>query len=691
MSKKLKALKKALKKLADKLAALASGIGMLKIIVVITFFALLIIPTLLADFLLVIAQMFSFSCFLTTDSGDTQSYGEAAIENIKDYTVTMRDNGMSRAKGSYATTLIPFYEDPYSSAQLIIGNNGVTVIPCYYNSKGELVSETTFYQTREILSAIQLYTQDDLSSKDVYDLQVSSVFNATHNYTGASNATDISYCNMYTSTFKDMCTNQGTVYHNETTANSSAQTYGESFPAVIDITNVDTTSVCNNYVKKHDGVLWNGLATHIQDQWFELDGYTATTRTGDSDCVKSEKIYQEGETRAVYATSMGTDPYETDFWGQHYLYIRYAGGIVYLTDSSGNKITLESINANRSADNQYNTTSKVGALYTSNTSGNQYVMATRYYNLCNDYLCGGHNGCKGHMSVNANFKVYNVYYTQNGSNKLLDTSEDIQFFTKSQTALDNLTINLSTNILYAAQIKNTWSSTYLDMTNPDNVDEWDFLSEIDWEDVYGISYYDASTGTYLTSIEPLTSDQLAQVAKQAGGEDTVGYNIVNWANSQIGAAYVFGAKQQILTTDLLTTSWSNPNLQPYMSSGSKNYNDTTLEGLIQCYEGGYGNNWMGCTAYDCSNFVYYALSSAGLSVSYQTATTWRTNSQGFTKVSISDLKPGDICVQTGDNHMGIYAGIIDGQPMTIEAYYNPEGVCKRSLTSDYTIFYHVSQ
>lgn len=279
---------------------------------------------------------------------------------------------------------------------------------------------------------------------------------------------------------------------------------------------------------------------------------------------------------------------------------------------------------------------------------------TLEYYACSHGVCDGHTACGGHITATASFKANTVSYT--GEDNELDVANSTEFFNKAYNAIKSY---------YIEDIGQTEpDENYLDMSVEENVSLWDSLTTIDWEEVYGISFFAKGTGLVTSSGHPFTEEQLEQIREQAPSE--AAFQIVNYANSQVGAMYLYGSSRGSVET-------FSVDLYNYYAS---KYPESI--GSLDAYaQGGFDIYAENIICYDCSSLVLWSINSAvaqgGISCPYSTSANWMENSNHIQEVDKSELLPGDILAYNG--HVGIYAGIVDGQPYTIEAAGNSEGVC----------------
>ncbi len=88
--------------------------------------------------------------------------------------------------------------------------------------------------------------------------------------------------------------------------------------------------------------------------------------------------------------------------------------------------------------------------------------------------------------------------------------------------------------------------------------------------------------------------------------------------------------------------------------------------------------------FDCSGLTYYVFKHFGVTLprtSYDIAG-WL-QSHGTWTTDVTKLKPGDIVVMDGGGHVGIYAGMVDGRHMMIDAANSLRGVVYREIYSIY--------
>lgn len=610
------AIKERVTKLLAKLAAPLQWGKIAKIVVLAILLALYLIPSAMESASMSVLQ--TFNCFNSSGEDDDKSVGEKAIEALKDKTIDMRDKGMAQAKTLMRFTPNGFYTDAYGTKQACVGTEGISIIPIYYNQLGSQIPETEFYLTRETIQAIQCQSNMDSNYK-TFVKQAKAIFDATHEYTGCAQSGDIRFDNYKNQQEMDSCTNQQILYHTPAETTEAMNAYLDNNSVYL-LQNYE-----NNHTCKAAGAQEHG------------GGYTVMVRYADGHLEEWDKHKDEGGTCKETGHLVKTTPC----------------GIT----AKGN--ICKASNPNKVED------------------------ATLEYYACNHGVCQGHVMCGGHMSCTASFKANTVIYT-NKDDRIMDVENSKAFFDNAYNAIKKYYVvrvkpNPNGNNGYLTGGSSTSNKqeitdedtlvdedkpNRLDMTDEDNLSTWFDLLDIDWEEVYGIKFFDTSTGLVSGVKTPLTEDQLAQVQEQAPSEAAL--QVVNYANAQIGAMYLYGSSHGGVV-ETFSIDLYNHYAQEYPA----------YIGSLDAYQkGGFDINATNIICYDCSSLVMWSMNSAiaqgGQACPYSSSKAWMA-STNFQEVDKSELLPGDICAKSG--HVGIYAGIIDGVPCTIEALDNADGVC----------------
>lgn len=657
IGKAMSAIARGARKFFGRIMNFFSFLGKVKKIIIIVVLAfvvgLTIIDQALSGVILTITS--TFSCFTFNHdptlkyNGEElvgETFGEQMIDFTKKRTVELRDSATKAARSTLAGTNTIFFSGPNNQGTITVGEEGVTVTPVYYDQNGTAVSETAFYNFRDILAIVQICSDYDIKdTKGYYDL-VKDIYNSTHHDNGYSvekkdwfNA-NVRYCNSYNLEESSSCNNFATTYHSNEVAAKSAEDFLNG------IIPTDYATQCNNVKAAHGE---NGIIKITSTYWL-YNGIPIYDSFGSTDCqnydeisTSTKKLSLDGQTgRLIHIGKVGDR--------RVIEYKNSSGGFTKILNDVGDYVDVPA-----------NYTEKKG--YAVDDNGNN-VMLHHYKETttarCKDYVCGGHeHGCKGHIHGTANLSVDKTFYDKkkNGDQVLKTGPNDLIFFEKATEAIDSKFMSKDEKTYN--KVKNR-----IDMSKKKNVSEWNLLANIDWKDVYNIEIFDGSTGQAAFDSQPLTEDQLKEIKKQCG-DDLRGFDIVNIANAQVGAAYCAGACGPGTFTQSLVDTWYRP-------GSGWTYTPEELA-VVQEKLGTSGG-----LAFDCSGLVGYCVYQSGANTniggghSLTAKAIAHGEASGFTRTSPGSLKPGD--VGANDTHTIIYAGMINGQPTFIEAACETVGV-----------------
>jgi peptidoglycan DL-endopeptidase CwlO len=149
----------------------------------------------------------------------------------------------------------------------------------------------------------------------------------------------------------------------------------------------------------------------------------------------------------------------------------------------------------------------------------------------------------------------------------------------------------------------------------------------------------------------LTLAQLIATEPVKGKYPISGNAIVAFGQTLIGSPYVWGANGEIITQSYINSMWSE---------ALHHFTDNDLDART------FLARYIGRRVFDCSGFVTYVFNHFGIGFGGGRPTTWTMIAYG-TPVSQDQLQPGDVVYFDGNEHVGIYYGIINGQAMVLNA------------------------